>query len=1340
MRTQQTFTEPFDELYRYYNESDAGKKMLKLEGISRDYLDVGMLSKAYFTEHVPDMTSDANANANEGICPNNYQAEIVKGISKLDGYFLLFHYASKRFGPERATELVKAIWRGDVYFHDATKPQVPYSYFGDTTIIVKICGQLRIMTMRDLFMLFKDDVVRTQSADVVDLDIPHSIVIDTTIRRGKTSSYAPVYIPIATENKDIEVWNGIQWVKISKIIKHPRDTDMVCIGTDSGKVTVVTDNHPVILRDHQTKDAKDICIGDQLLEWNDPIPYAPKISVNKNLAYVMGMIAGDGHISQYKIELTQKDNVALTNVKNSLDALEIKYKEYYHGSATQRLVISGAKLCRALIKVFNIDGKSYTKRFPTDIIQWDKESIAAYLAGLFDAEGTINLRLLYFRSMNAALSQQFAEMIKIVGCDFCNVHVNEYKSDVGFKASSNVIYVVSFRPTEETLRLLKTHSSKLKEYEIPAYNKKMSNTITNSVDKVIKITSNLNIFDDVYDITVDGEQFYSGGLIQHNCFAFSTSMIMHDGRRYGQLQSLPPKRADSFIAQVTETSMDLSQEFAGAIAPSDIIINFAWYAKNENLSDHDIVNRLQSFVHVMNNKFRVSAECVDAMTEVLTPHGFKKYDELNIGDDIYVWNNGNLEVQHVDMVNISHYVGEMHNYCGRDIVQTVTPNHRVLRMKNNHHNFDGQNKYELVESSKLVDMKTPVTIPIATTAYACDDYDISDAELQLVAIVLCDGHIDDHRVTIYKSPSRFGNELIKECLEDVGIQYTTHIKTSVKNFGISEYPLDCVNYYINKNKCVPRVRDLEKTRLPDWIFGLSRRQANLFIDTWAEFDGHTSDTEYGRQKLQVDNYSIADQLQHLCVIAGRGSRITERVVGTNKRATIYVIPYIRTQKSCSTVQKIKYDGIVWCPSTDAGVVIYRKDGKVFISGNSPFSNISLFDRPTLTTLTKGMVYPDTTTPDIEYIIHIEKVFGEWFATGDPATGLPYRFPIVTINLSKDENGNIIDQDFLDWTSRSNLQTGCFNIYINDGFKIASCCRLTNDIERMRNFKGDSFGNGGLNLGSHRVVTINLPRIALKAAGDCDKFKKILNHNLEICRDLLQVHREEILERRINVGFLKFFKPLGWFSLEHMFSTIGIVGVYECAYFMDLDIQTDAGSEFVSKLLLQIEDFAHETSMETGHSFNVEEIPAESVAVKLCDKDKVLFGEDKIPFNLYSNQYIPLIASVPMPERIQLSGKFMDLLSGGGIVHLNVKERITDPSVMKHLIEFSVANGVSHLAINYGFGRCIDGHTTVCGNSTTCPQCGKDIVSWMTRVIGYFSIVANWNKVRREYEFPRREFS
>ena len=65
------------------------------------------------------------------------------------------------------------------------------------------------------------------------------------------------------------------------------------------------------------------------------------------------------------------------------------------------------------------------------------------------------------------------------------------------------------------------------------------------------------------------------------CFAASTSHLVSYGRPYGQLHSVPPKRSDSFIAQVREYVMDLSQEFAGAIAIGDVFVEYAKFTVKE---------------------------------------------------------------------------------------------------------------------------------------------------------------------------------------------------------------------------------------------------------------------------------------------------------------------------------------------------------------------------------------------------------------------------------------------------------------------------------------------------------------------------------------------------------------------------------------------------------------------------------------------------------------------------------------------------------------------------------------------------------------------------------------
>lgn len=401
-------------------------------------------------------------------------------------------------------------------------------------------------------------------------------------------------------------------------------------------------------------------------------------------------------------------------------------------------------------------------------------------------------------------------------------------------------------------------------------------------------------------------------------------------------------------------------------------------------------------------------------------------------------------------------------------------------------------------------------------------------------------------------------------------------------------------------------------------------------------------------------------------------------------------------------------------------------------GQSPFTNVSIFDRPNLENLFEDMVYPDGSGIDYEYVEHIQEVFMNWFAEGD-STGIPYRFPIATINGTKDENGTIVDKKFLKLISKHNTKLACFNLHYAEGSKLAMCCRYINDPARMRQFGADSFGNGGLNIGSHRIVLLNIPR-ASYISDDEDQFFEILWNVMEDAKKILLVHRERILQKRIDQGFLKWFDA-GVASLNKMFSTFGFTGLPEAIAGMGYDPYSEEGVAFGKKILHFMDDRAAEISDETGYAFNIEEVPGESAAINLCEKDKIELPS-YVKVDMYSNQFVALTAGVPLLKRIQIEGELMSTVSGGAITHINLNEAIKNPSVMEKLITYVVRMGVTHFAINYGFTTCDKGHTFP-GLRDNCLECGSMDVSHLTRVVGYFVEVTNWHQKRQEIDFPNR---
>lgn len=410
-------------------------------------------------------------------------------------------------------------------------------------------------------------------------------------------------------------------------------------------------------------------------------------------------------------------------------------------------------------------------------------------------------------------------------------------------------------------------------------------------------------------------------------------------------------------------------------------------------------------------------------------------------------------------------------------------------------------------------------------------------------------------------------------------------------------------------------------------------------------------------------------------------------------------------------------------------LVHTLNKKLRSSHQSPFTNISIFDRPNLEFLFGAYIFPDLSKPDLDLVWNLQKIFCNWFHKGDPASGFPYRFPVVTLNLRVDEAGTILDQEALEYFSEINLDKGCFNIYISSGNKIASCCRLINDMDLAGT---DSFGNGGVSLGSHRVVTVNLARLG-KLARDYDHLIELLHDRLDAASKALLAHKK-LLKIRVDQNFLPFIQR-GIINMDRLFSTFGVNGIYECIEQMGYSMLTNSGKEFAKSVLDEIKRYATECTKKYDSKFNVEQVPAESLAVNLAKKDALMHGME---YEIYSNQFIPLWVDCDVANRIEIDGIFSKVLTGGGISHLNVGEKLTHKDQMKRLIEYSIKVGCEHFAINYNFCKCKQDHTTIAGPSQLCPICAEPITGQYTRVIGYFTPVSSWNRGRQK-EHSKRIF-
>ena len=304
----------------------------------------------------------------------------------------------------------------------------------------------------------------------------------------------------------------------------------------------------------------------------------------------------------------------------------------------------------------------------------------------------------------------------------------------------------------------------------------------------------------------------------------------------------------------------------------------------------------------------------------------------------------------------------------------------------------------------------------------------------------------------------------------------------------------------------------------------------------------------------------------------------------------------------------------------------------------------------------------------------------------------------------------------------------------------SNCRLINNAE-LNELGGsvNSFGGSALSMGSHRVVLLDTNRYALElqGKGDANDFLRMLDDRIEQATKILVSHRHMLAQLRDD-GFLMFLSN-GWMDLDRMFSTVGLIGLIETVETLNKGLDEKNGDKklTIEDMLVFINKKVNELSARYHIPMNIEQVPGEAMAPRLAKVDKYIFGEEKVPYELYSNQFVPLWVDATIFSRMEQDGKFNLLFTGGGIVHFNLGERTT-PQQNKELIRFAIKCGSEHFALNTAYAQCVDGHITL-GKNDKCPICGKDITDYMTRVVGFMVRVSKMNETRREWEFPRRKF-
>jgi ribonucleoside-triphosphate reductase len=404
---------------------------------------------------------------------------------------------------------------------------------------------------------------------------------------------------------------------------------------------------------------------------------------------------------------------------------------------------------------------------------------------------------------------------------------------------------------------------------------------------------------------------------------------------------------------------------------------------------------------------------------------------------------------------------------------------------------------------------------------------------------------------------------------------------------------------------------------------------------------------------------------------------------------------------------------------------------------SPFTNVSYYDKYYWEALFKDFYFPDGTQPSWERVSYLQKKFMQWF--NEERTRAMLTFPVETMALLTDKEGNYMDEEYKNFTAEMHSKGHSFFVYISDNPNgLASCCRLRNEIEE----NVFSFTNGltGVKTGSCNVITLNISRIVQDFCRDHyngpDRERWIREFKVYLTDILERVYKYHIAYKTIlyeweERGMFN-ASTAGYIGMRDLFCTIGINGINEAARFLGMKVSYNEDYKQFCRLITGTISEQNKLHNSKKFKFNTELVPAEGLSSKNYNWDKEdgywVPNDTKIYNSYFYNAWDD---NTSILDRFKLHGKeFTELLDGGVGLHCNLEEHLSKEQYLK-LMDFAAEKGTSYFTYNIPNSECTNEkcHYITKHAMDKCPKCGSPMEIW-TRVVGFLRPVSKYDEGRQ----------
>lgn len=333
--------------------------------------------------------------------------------------------------------------------------------------------------------------------------------------------------------------------------------------------------------------------------------------------------------------------------------------------------------------------------------------------------------------------------------------------------------------------------------------------------------------------------------------------------------------------------------------------------------------------------------CVDQDTQALTQRGWLSYDAINEQDRILSYNGTQLVWSSIKSLFRSQFDGLMHHLTNQRGLDTlITPNHRLVTEQ-------GLKPVELALESDRMILLAPAVAGVDQPVY-------SDSFVELMGWIVTEGcyEFDDQhnikRITIYQNPGAKADR-IRNCLTSLDYKFSESIRNE-KNicFGISRADSRKIT------EVLP-----EKNLSMSFVLDLTQDQRNLLIETMIDGDGWRRPNGH-RSYVQKDQHHV-DLFVALCTMSGIRTTTKSRTqMSYGALRTFHTLNLLSEKKNSVPITSVnfhggkrngrghpgrgkithpnqpttQYQGTVWCPETEYGCFVARRNGTVFLTGNT----------------------------------------------------------------------------------------------------------------------------------------------------------------------------------------------------------------------------------------------------------------------------------------------------------------------------------------------------------------------------------------------------------------------